>query len=179
MIGGVKRSIKGLFSAEKPQDSSLTGLSKRSYGFSDISYPAGFLGVHSDQLVEWIHRGMTITHEHYRRLMTELMSIEPKAGVMLLYNPSSYEIYRDILLDRSPTFDRSAANLVREQRDFAEKHGWIFLDLTDPLRRELKKNTTWIYGRYDGTHWSLKGTVLVAGVLATELLKVVESGETP
>jgi hypothetical protein len=40
------------------------------------------------------------------------------------------------------------------QRDFARRHAWTFLDLTEPLRSKLKSSKAWIYGRHDGAHWS-------------------------
>jgi hypothetical protein len=176
LIDNAKLLIKSLFSTRKYQGSSLTESSKISYNFKDfaVTYPANpSFQIRPGKLAEWTRAGLKVTHKHYERLITELATSNPRPKVILLYNPSSYEIYRDILLDRRLESDRAAEIQLQLQRDFAEKYGWVFLDLTDPLRRELKKNKVWLYGRYDGTHWSLEGTAFVAAVLTEELRKVI------
>jgi hypothetical protein len=65
------------------------------------------------------------------------------------------------------------------QRDFARRHAWTFLDLTEPLRSKLKSSKAWIYGRHDGAHWSRAGSLIVADVLATELLRVIGPATPP
>jgi hypothetical protein len=178
IVDNIKSISKDLFTTKKHEDPPLTESSKKLYNFTDISYPAkADFDIHPEKLVEWTLAGMAITHKHYARLITELMKIESRPTVILLYNPSAYEIYRDIFLDRHPKFDRVAEIQSDGQRDFSEKNDWIFLDLTDPLRREFKKNKIWIYGRYDGTHWSREGTGFVAAVLTAELLKVLGPAE--
>jgi hypothetical protein len=125
------------------------------------------------QLLAWAEAGMRETHRHYRRLVAELAELESRPSVILLYNPSGYEIYRDILLDRNPKYDEISAFQMEAQRAFAQNHGWTFVDLTVPLRNQLSKTKTWIYGQYDGTHWSHQGTAVVADVLAAEIMGVI------
>jgi hypothetical protein len=125
------------------------------------------------KLLSWVKTGMAVTHRDYEHLVTKLAELENKPRVILLYNPSGYEIYRDILRARDPESDEIAEFQLEAQRAFADNNGWIFLDLTQPLRNKLKESKTWIYGRYDQMHWSQKGTAIVAPVLATELLKAM------
>jgi hypothetical protein len=103
--------------------------------------------------------------------------MESKPAVILLYNPSAYEIYRDIRVKRDPKYDEISAFQIEAQRSYAKKNGWILLDLTDPLRNKLQENKLWIYGRYDAQHWSHSGTVIVADVLTAELLRVIGNKE--
>jgi hypothetical protein len=102
--------------------------------------------------------------------------LEPMAHrptVILLYNPSPYEIYREMWVDPYPEADQTSAFLREALRGFASTHGWRWLDLTEPLRQEVRTLKVWIYGRHDKTHWSRKGTAVVAAVLAAELVKVI------
>jgi len=125
------------------------------------------------QFLSWVRAGMAVTHHDYERLVTRLASLENKPKVILLYNPSAYEIYRDIFRKREPEYDEIAAYQVEGQKAFAKRNGWIFLDLTEPLKNTLKRDKAWIYGRYDQMHWSQKGTAIIAPILGAELLKVM------
>jgi hypothetical protein len=116
---------------------------------------------------------MALTHKNYERLVAQLATMEQKPTVILLYNPSPYELYRDILMDRDPAYDQFFAFRLEAQRSFAQDHGWHFLDLTVPLQRELQDSKAWLYGRYDPFHWSSQGTAIVAPVLKAELLAVI------
>jgi hypothetical protein len=122
---------------------------------------------------------MSLVHTEYQRLIAKVSGMESKSRVILLYNPTPYELYRDILIDPNANYDQVAEFLRNEQRTFAQKHGWVFCDLTVPLRDELQESKTWLYGRHDSSHWSLRGTTLVAPVLRTELLKVIEGESVP
>jgi hypothetical protein len=119
---------------------------------------------------------MAETCKAYERLYTRIAEMESKPAVTLLYNPSGYEIYRDILADRESVNDEVSELQLRAIKSFATGHGWILLDLTKPLRDALKDSKAWIYGQYDEVHWSHEGTAIVAPVLARELLKVIENG---
>ena len=177
LMDGIKGAVKDVL-VGKNHESSLTHASKELHNFTDYpdvtTYPANpNLPIRPERFANWTIAGMAATQRHYERLVTKLTETEIKPVVILLYDPSSYEIYRDILLDRIPKYDQASEIQVEALRSFAEKNGWIFLDLTTPLRSKLKENTIWLYGRYDGTHWSLKGTAFVADVLAVELLKII------
>jgi hypothetical protein len=138
----------------------------------------GFLAfpryIRNEKLLDWVTVGMNLVHRDYERLVVKVMEMEIKPRVILLYNPTPYELYRDILANRNADYDRAAEFLRDTQRAFAQKYEWMFLDLTGPLRHELQESKMWLYGRYDLTHWSLQGTTLVARVLRAELLKVID-----
>jgi hypothetical protein len=125
------------------------------------------------QRLQWAQAGMIETHKQYRRLVARIAELETKPVVILLYDPAGYEIYRDILVDRQPEYDQVCEFQIEAQRAFAEANGWRFIDLTSPLRTKLDKNTFWIYGRHDSTHWSHQGTAFVAKAMAEELRKVM------
>ena len=125
------------------------------------------------QRLQWAKAGMQETHTQYQRLAAKIAQMETKPEVILLYNPTGYEIYRDILVDRRPECDQVSAFQIQAQKDFAEAHGWRFMDLTAPLRTKLEKSKVWIYGQHDSTHWSRPGTTIVAEIMADELLKVM------
>jgi hypothetical protein len=112
-----------------------------------------------------------------------LAELESKPAAILLYNPTPYELYRDIGAPRNPAYDRVAEFQREAQRTFAQEHGWWFVDLTEPLRHAIQANQAWLYGRYDPSHWSSHGTELVATVLGAELIRVMGfnngSGNTP
>lgn len=174
LMDRIKGAFKDVLVGKKKYESSLTRDSKELHNFTEITYPANpNLPIRPERFANWTIAGMAATQRHYQRLVTKLTETEIKPAVILLYDPSSYEIYRDILLDRIPKYDQASEIQLEALRSFAEKNGWIFLDLTTSLRSKLKENKISLYGRYDGTHWSLKGTAFVADVLAVELLKVI------
>jgi hypothetical protein len=173
-VDSIKNTVKKRLTARSTQDLPLTEFSRRKYNFTDVSHPAhSNLSIRDEKLMDWVRAGIGVTHKHYERLVAILAGIEYKPTIILLYNPSAYEIYRDLLLDRNPAYDKISAFQREAQKSFAERQGWTFIDLTTPLRNKLQEDTMWIYGRYDGTHWSPQGTVWVAAVLTTELAKVI------
>jgi hypothetical protein len=139
-----------------------------------VSLPASvYHSIRPDRLLAWAEAGMRETHRHYRRLVAELAELESRPSVILLYNPSGYEIYRDILLDRNPKYDEISAFQMEAQRAFAQNHGWTFVDLTVPLRNQLSKTKAWMYGQYDGVHWSHQGTAIGADALTAEIMGAI------
>jgi hypothetical protein len=126
-----------------------------------------------EQRLQWARVGMQETHAQYQRLLAKIAEMQTKPEVILLYDPAGYEIYRDILVSRRPELDQVSAFQIQAQKDFAQAHGWRFLDLTTPLRTELERSKAWIYGQHDSTHWSHDGTTIVAGIMADELLTVM------
>ena len=172
IVDSIKNTVKRKLTARSKQDSPLTEFSRSKYNFTDVSRPGhSILGIRDERLVDWARAGISVTHKHYEHLVAILAGIEYKPTIILLYNPSAYEIYRDLLVDRNSEDDKISEFQIEAQKSFAERQGWTFIDLTTPLRNQLQEDKIWIYGRYDGTHWSPEGTVLVAAVLTTELLK--------
>ena len=99
--------------------------------------------------------------------------LETKPEVILLCNPAGYEIYGIFWLIAVRNATRSPHFQIQAQKDFAEAHGWRFMDLTTPLRTKLETSKVWIYGQHDSTHWSRPGTTIVAEIMADEILKVM------
>lgn len=128
---------------------------------------------HKKTLLDWVKAGMAATHTQYEHLVTALPQGAGRPTVILLYNPSAYEIYRGIVAGQNPQYDEAAQFQIEAQRAFASKNGWIFLDLTPSLQKVAKDSKTWLYGRYDSSHWSHEGTPLVASVLVAELQRVM------
>jgi hypothetical protein len=129
--------------------------------------------VRQGQWLAYLQAGMALTKHSYQRLVAKLEGMAQPPKVILLYNPTPYEIYREMWIDPNPEADQTSAFLREELRTFAHTHGWQFLDLTDPLREEVQASGVWIFGQHDKTHWSHKGTAVVAHVLAAELLKII------
>lgn len=126
------------------------------------------LAIREGQWRAYLHAGMALTQRQYARLAVSLARMAHPPTVILLYNPSPYELYGDRVDPRSQAEQTSA--FQRETlHAFTQRHGWRFLDLTEPLRRAVQAQRIWIYGRYDRSHWSPEGTALVAAVLAEEL----------
>jgi hypothetical protein len=121
----------------------------------------------------WVSVGMAQVHAEYRRLAEALAPMPHKPTVVLLYNPTPYELYRDLTSARNPAYDEAAAFQREAQRAFAAEHGWVFLDPSEPLRQAIQEGSLWLYGRFDPSHWSLDGTKVAAQVLKTELLRVM------
>jgi hypothetical protein len=146
----------------------------------DIAHPGQTtVPVRLGRLGDWVKAGLGLTHKNYERLAAEIARSEHKPSVILMYNPSAYEIYRDILEEPNPLYDELSAFQRSALRDFTQRHGWAFLDLTEPLRSKLKSTKEWIYGRHDGAHWSHAGTLIVADVLAAELLEIIGQATPP
>jgi hypothetical protein len=173
-IDSLKRPLKMRFTAGTHRGimrGSDENNPNRRVGF--LVSPRG-IKIRKGKLLDWVISGISVVHRDYQALMAKVARMASKPQVILLYNPTPYELYRDILIDRNADYDRVGEFLRDTQRAFTQKHGWVFLDLTAPLRHELEASKMWLYGRYDLTHWSLQGTILVSSVLRTELLKVIE-----
>jgi len=143
--------------------------------YADMAHPAELHVklIRGKTLLDWVTAGMVATHAQYEHLVAALPKGTNRPTVILLYNPSAYEIYRGIVAEQNTQYDEAAQFQVEAQRAFASKSGWIFLDLTPPLREVVKDKKTWLYGRYDSSHWSHEGTPLVTSVFVAELKKVM------
>jgi hypothetical protein len=133
--------------------------------------------VREGQWLAYLKAGMAVTQQQYERLWAALEGMEHKPTVILLYNPTPYEIYRRLWMDPNPRADQTSAFQREALSAFAHSHGWRFLDLTEPLRQEVRAREVWVFGRYDKSHWSPQGTAIVADVLAAELLKIIAPKE--
>jgi hypothetical protein len=135
---------------------------------------AGFkYKVRQGQQLAYLNAGLALTQQSYERLVTKLDGMVQRPTVILLYNPTAYEIYREMWVDPDPEADLTSAFLRDALGAFAHKQGWRFLDLTEPLGRRVQASKVWLFGRYDKGHWSHDGTAVVASVLAVELMKIL------
>jgi hypothetical protein len=161
--------ITGTYEASSEPETNNTG---------PIGLPQGNPGavsvdIRPGKLPDWVRAGMTVVHRDYDRLVAAVAEVETPPTIVLLYNPTGYEIYRDIFFDRNPQYDEISELQLQGQRYFAGNHNWKFLDLTEPLRHEVKDSKIWIFSRHDGTHWSHEGTAVVASVLTSELSELL------
>jgi hypothetical protein len=168
LIGEMKSALKTHLTAM-----SSPSVSKRTAAHAVDAPPRGPLvrpplPIREGQGQAYLHAGMALTQKHYGRLVTALAGMAHPPTVILLYNPSPYELYSD-RVDPQSHAEQTSAFQRETLRAFAQRHSWRFLDLTEPLRRVVQARKVWIYGRYDRSHWSLEGTALVSAVLAAEL----------
>jgi hypothetical protein len=172
LIDAMKRAIKTRLTPRG--DLSAPGREEEDRVYN-IHGPPGSLGfkVRQGQWLAYLRAGMALTQNSYERLVAKLAGMKPRPTVILLYNPTPYELYREMWVDPKPEADQASAVQREVLRAFAHTHGWRFLDLTDPLRQEVQARQVWLYGRYDTGHWSPQGTAVVAAVLAAELLRII------
>jgi hypothetical protein len=120
--------------------------------------------------LEWIQRGLRSTLQTYDTLVDAMG--ERNAQLLILYNPTSYEIYRNILpqLDIDPIADQISRTQVEALRGYASTKDLRFCDLTPAFQAAVRNGARKMFGLTDGTHWSPEGTK-VAGKLITKCLK--------
>jgi hypothetical protein len=168
LIGALKGAIKA------GGDAPVPGLEEEE-GIADVVPTVGGppSRVSQDQQLAYLKTGMALTQASYERLVAKMEGMEFRPTVILLYNPNPYEIYRDIWVKPNPEADQTSAFQREALSGFAHLHSWYFLDLTEPLRQEVRDRQMWLYGQYDRSHWSSQGTAVVADVLAAELSKII------
>jgi hypothetical protein len=170
--GTVKDTLKGLFGtrddAPNPVREEKTGAPKIPAVVAGFKYK-----VLPGQRLAYLNAGLALTQRSYQRLVTALEGMVRRPTVILLYNPTAYEIYREMWVDPNPEADRTSIFLRKALRGFAHQHDWRYLDLTEPLRQRVQAHKVWLYGHYDKGHWSHEGTAVVASVLAAELVNVI------
>jgi GDSL-like Lipase/Acylhydrolase family len=175
-------TMKGAFKERlmaKGDRSSATGDAAHKFYNTNVDEPAAaFSLVREGQWPVYLNTSMQTIQKHYERLWGHLENIHPKPTVILLYNPTPYEVYRGMWIDPHPEEDQASAFQRDALREFAHAYGWRYLDLTDPLRQEVRARQVWLYGQHDKSHWSPQGTALVAAVLSRGLLEVI-ARETP
>jgi hypothetical protein len=129
--------------------------------------PPGFshYSVRQEQRIRWIKKGLALTDRTYDQLLKA--SADAGARVAILYNPTSYEIYRrmlpeglhDVSLDAISDLQRSHLS------KYAADRGVTFCDLTDEYRARVQAGERRLFGVYDGTHWSDHGRSVAAGMI--------------
>jgi hypothetical protein len=180
VVDRVKGGIKGMVgssSQDRTKDKGrIGGSQRRAFVLSEVSRPGEYLlsRIIPGKRLDWLNQGMQRSYEQYDRLAAEISKIQPPPSVVLLYNPSAYEIYRDLAVDSDRDNDRLSEFQRHAVRDYASKRGWEFIDLTPSLHNEVKRTGSWIYGEFDRVHWSTEGTKVVASVLAREFTRIME-----
>jgi len=145
-----------------------------------ITFPGyADFNLYRERELDWLRAGMQLTHNQYDRLAKDMGRMDDPPAVILMYNPSAYEIYRDVMVDRDEQADSISEFQRKELNDYAIKNGWIFLDLTPSLNAEIAQSGVWLYGKSDTIHWSARGGEVVASVLARELKKLPGMLEQP
>lgn len=125
--------------------------------------------IKQDKYDEWIKYGIENTLNSYRRLLKKVKSLPDPPGIVILYNPSVYEIYRDICIKNSLEYDKRAKMQLEALTQFALENKILLVNLLPGLREKVKVNKIWMYGKKDLCHWSPVGTHIAAEVLLEEL----------
>jgi hypothetical protein len=174
IIGVVKRAIKG--SGGMLEDSDRTAVDT-SIEVPHIPPNVAWveINVRQGQWPAYLTAGMELIRHSYKHLVAKIDAMGGGPVVILLYNPTPHEIYRNIWVESDSKADQTSSFLLEALRLFAHSHGWQFLDLTPPLRQQVRTRQEWLYGHYDRTHWSQKGSELVAAVLAAKLRKIIDT----
>lgn len=135
-----------------------------------VAVPAGaHFPVSVEGYPEWVAQGMRNTIVQYRRLLERVRKVKPSARVAIMYNPSSYEIYRGILVHEDKRLDGCSSYQIETLKDFASSEGIIFINLLPAFRALMERETVWLYGKTDVVHWSPMGTGIAADLIIEEL----------
>src|SRR5262249_21996863 len=107
--------------------------------------------------LEWVQRGLDLTRAAYDRFAAAVRGSEAK--VVLVYNPTSYEIYRDLIVpgDVDRTADQIAALQTASLAEYSRTHAWQYCDLTDSFRTAVQRGARGLFSAHDGVHWSQRG----------------------
>ncbi|MFH1369610.1 MAG: hypothetical protein ABII64_10860 [Elusimicrobiota bacterium] len=165
------KSIKGLFGYEKGYWARK--IRERNY---DFFAPANYYFVKPEKYDEWMNFGIENTLNNYKMLLRAARAVKHPPRIAIMYNPSSYEIYRGILTEPEKQSDHRAAMQFNALRAFAKDNSIIFIDLLPAFRRKIdKKPPVMLYDIYDLIHWSPQGTKIAAEVIAEELKTILTS----
>jgi hypothetical protein len=161
LLMDIKRKINNLFLQDAAHNEK----------FSPPAYSN--FSIQPDKYGKWITIGIENTLGWFTKLVNKVHSLPQQPKIILLYNPSSYEVYRDILIKPVPKYDKYAKMQVEALSQFARDNGIYFISLLPGIRDKIKTKRIWIYGTIDTIHWSPRGTRLAAEVLLEELNKIV------
>jgi hypothetical protein len=147
----------------------LEGPSSRGSEIRRVAAPAySHFEIYDDRYLAWIRRGLDSTGQSYRALLAAVGREEAPPRVLLMYNPSSYEIYRSEEL-RSEAWNQRAQLQRGTLRAFAADNDIAFLDLTPAFASRVADGEVSLYGREDSIHWSPEGTGLAAEIVLQAL----------
>jgi hypothetical protein len=132
--------------------------------------------IHPDRYSEWIEAGLALSTKAY----DELLELARKNDVrpLIIYNPTSYEIYREILPRELILAGPDAVSRLQREtlQSYATRVRSSFCDLTAGFRERVKHGQRGLFGARDGTHWSELGTQIAADVLVDCLESVITIG---
>tara|TARA_B100001123_G_scaffold448991_1_gene612423 strand:- start:3228 stop:4697 length:1470 start_codon:yes stop_codon:yes gene_type:complete len=128
---------------------------------------------------KWIELGMKNTLRNYVKLIREAGSVEDPPKIILLYNPTSYEIYEGVKIDADSKHSFAAKLQQKILEEFSKKNGIIFINLLPRFRELIGRpgSKTDLYGIHDSTHWSKEGTNIAGAIIAKELKSILMSNE--
>lgn len=160
-LAAAEKNIPAVDSKENSNPLSSITMSKPAYAHFNLK---------EERRISWVKEGMALTLVEYKRLLSKIDHRGIK--VMVLYNPSAYEVYRDVL--PKDLVDETADKIYLYQKailmNFCKENSVIYFDLTEGLRQYASKDC-YIYGKNEGTHWSKTGTLYVADIIAEFLSK--------
>lgn len=136
------------------------------FGGEALAFPgSSHFPLYPDRRLDWIRIGLELTLQAYADLAANAR--KAKANVMVIYNPTSYEIYRDVL--PAEEVDPAADAVSDLQRTtlarYAQDNGFVFCDLTDAFRVQTRGGARGLFGHNDGTHWTQQGRRLAAQLI--------------
>lgn len=151
----------------------LTG-ERRVAQFNDeaITFPGVVhFDIYPERHLDWVRVGLNKTLKVYEELIRD--TVGTGVGIMILYNPTSYEIYREFLPEATidPRFDDISTLQRSTLAAYAHEKRIAFCDLTEGFRKRVGEGTHGLFGRHDGTHWTETGRKVAAGLIA-ECLRV-------
>jgi hypothetical protein len=127
--------------------------------------------IQADKYQKWVEYGLENTIKNFKRLANEVKLAPNPPKIIILYNPSSYEIYQGILVKPNREYDQRAKMQVEALTKFAKDNNMLFINLLPGIREKVKENKMWMYGARDSIHWSQTGSRLVEEVLFQEMAK--------
>lgn len=131
--------------------------------------------IRADKYQKWVEYGLENTLKNYKRLVNEAKLMPNSPKIIILYNPSSYEIYRDLLLNPNREYDQVAKMQVEALTKFAKENNILFVNLLPGIRKKAKQDNVWLYGAKDFIHWSQEGSLVVEEVLYQEIVKITKN----
>jgi len=107
--------------------------------------------IYAERHLDWITLGMDLTLKAYDTLLAH--ADQTGADVLLLYNPTSYEIYREVLpAHQTDPLSNEISHLQRAVlQKYARERGLGFCDLTESFRQQVRNGVRRLFGYYDGT----------------------------
>lgn len=175
MIRKVKNNLQRIKSATlniEPKDNMVKKDAPDHLSEYSVEPPAdAHFEIQANKHQKWVEYGIENTLKNYKRLVNEAKLAPNPPKIVILYNPSSYEIYRDILIKPNPEYDQRAKMQVEALTKFANENNVLFVNLLPGIRQRVKGNNVWMYGEKDNIHWSQEGSRLVEEVLFQEMTK--------